>query len=124
MSDLPIISKELFVETIQAIQQQMAHDKRSSELMSEAFKIDEFALYDNSLLIKQIINLLSIWFDKSDLEHYIFDLNFGKPSSESECETVESFYHRLILPICEHNYITSADWKSQTCTKCHNRINL
>jgi hypothetical protein len=26
--------------------------------------------------------------------------------------------------ICEHCYITSADWKSQTCTKCHHRINL
>jgi len=95
MSDLPIISKELFVETIEAIQKQMAHDRKSSELMSEAFKIDEFALYDNSLLIKQIINLLSIWFDKSDLEHYIFDLNFGKPSSDSECETAEMFYDKL-----------------------------
>jgi len=95
MSDLPIISKELFVETIEVIQQQMAHDKKSSELMAEAFKIDEFALYDNSLLIKQIINLLSIWFDKSDLEHYIFDLNFGKPSSESECETTEMFYDKM-----------------------------
>jgi ribosomal protein L40E len=26
--------------------------------------------------------------------------------------------------ICEHCYITSADWKSQTCTKCHHRINF
>jgi hypothetical protein len=25
---------------------------------------------------------------------------------------------------CEHCYITSADWKSQTCTKCHHRINF
>jgi len=98
MTNLPIISKELFVETIQAIQKQMAADKKTSELMAEAFKIDEFALYDNSLLIKQIINLLSIWFDKSEIEHYVFDLNFGKPSSDSECETTESFYNRL----CQH----------------------
>jgi hypothetical protein len=25
---------------------------------------------------------------------------------------------------CEHCYITSADWKSQTCSKCNHRINL
>ena len=91
-----MISKELFVSSIESIQKQMAYDQRSSELMSEAFKIEEFAIYDNSLLIKQIIDLLAVDFDKSDLESYIFDLNFGKPSSDSECEEIADFYERLV----------------------------
>lgn len=33
-------------------------------------------------------------------------------------------YDPTFNKICEHCYITSADWKSQTCTKCHHRINL
>lgn len=91
-----MIEKELFCETLQVLQQQMAHDKKSSELMAEAFNTEVHSLYDNSLLIKQIINLLSIWFDRELLNHYVFDLNFGKPSSDSECETFEQLYERLI----------------------------
>ena len=33
-------------------------------------------------------------------------------------------YDPTFNKICEHCYITSADWKSQTCTKCNHRINL
>lgn len=95
MNNFSIISKELFCDTLFAIQKQMHEDKKSSHLMAEAFKVEEFVLYDNSLLIKQIINLLSIWFDKEELEHYIFVMNFGKPNLEAECESFESFYDRL-----------------------------
>lgn len=88
-----IIPKENFVFALEAIQQQLANDKKSSELMAEAFGTDEFVLYDNSLLIKQIISLLTLWFDREELEHYIFDLNFGRIGEE--VETIEEFYHRL-----------------------------
>ena len=88
-----IIPKENFVFALTAIQEQLAKDKRSAELIAEALEIDEFVLYDNSLLIKQIINLLSIWFDKEDLEHYIFDLNFGRIGEE--VTTIEEFYEQL-----------------------------
>ena len=90
-----MIEKELFCETLQVLQQQMAYDKKTADILAEAF-LCEVTLYDNSLLIKQIISLLSIWFDRELLEHYIFDLNFGKPSSDSECETAEKLYDRLI----------------------------
>jgi hypothetical protein len=36
----------------------------------------------------------------------------------------EVYYNATFKTICEHHYITSADWKSQTCTKCQHRINL
>lgn len=90
-----MIDKQVFYEVLECLRQQMAHDKKSSELMAEAFQVDQFILYDNSLLIKQIINLLGIWFDKSELEHYIFDLNFGKPSNDAECEEIGQFYERI-----------------------------
>lgn len=89
-----MIEKELFCETLQVLQQQMAYDKKTSEILAEAF-LCEVTLYDNSLLIKQIINLLGMWFDVEEINHYVFDLNFGKPSSDSECETYEQFYKRL-----------------------------
>lgn len=91
-----MIEKSVFCEVLECLRQQMAHDKKSSELMAEAFQVEEFILYDNSLIIKQIINLLAIWFDKDSLENYIFDLNFGKPSSDSECLEIGDFYDNLI----------------------------
>ena len=36
----------------------------------------------------------------------------------------EQYYNETFKKICEHHYITSADWKSQTCSKCSHRINL
>jgi len=90
-----MINKEDFCLAITSIKEQVSKDKTNSTLLQEVFSINEEFIYDNSLLIKQIINLLSIWFDKEDLEHYCFDLNFGKQSIDGDFETVEQFYDRL-----------------------------
>lgn len=92
-----MINKEDFCLAITSIEEQVYKDKTNSTLLQEVFSINEEFIYDNSLLIKQIINLLSIWFDKEDLEHYCFDLNFGKPSIDGDFETVEQFYDRLTI---------------------------
>lgn len=92
---MQIIEKELFCSSIEVIRSQLAKDKINCDLIREAFSLNEEFLYDNHDLIKQIINLLSIWFDKEDLEHYCFDMNFGKPSSDSNWETAEMLYDRL-----------------------------
>lgn len=54
-----------------------------------------------------------------------------KQAKEMEKEQLKEMYLKGIEnydptfnKICEHCYITSADWKSQTCTKCNHRINL
>ena len=54
-----------------------------------------------------------------------------KQAKEMEKQQIKDAYLRGIenydptfKTICEHRYITSADWKSQTCTKCQHRINL
>jgi len=92
---MQIIEKEVFCLAIDAMREQIAKDKLNSSLIQEVFPINEEFMYDNSLLIKQIINLLSIWFDKEDLEHYCFEMNFGKPHLESDWETSEMLYDRL-----------------------------
>lgn len=90
-----MIEKEKFVLALEAIQQQLHKDKLNSALIQEVFSINEEFLYDTHLVTTQIIDLLSIWFDKDELNHYIFDLNFGKPTPDSECETIGEFYDRL-----------------------------
>jgi hypothetical protein len=51
------ISKELFIETINAIQSQYEKDLKNSEKLSEVF--DSFVdPYDNNLLVNQLLKLL------------------------------------------------------------------
>jgi len=90
-----MISKTDFCKAIESMRVQTAHDLKSGDLVKEAFGTDVSLLYDNSELFKTIINLLAIWFDKSELEHYIFVLNYGKPSMDSDWLTPEEFYDNL-----------------------------
>lgn len=91
-----MIDKLIFCNSIEAIRVQLADDKKNSEIVAEIFQSKEFNLYNNDRLVIAIIDLLSIYFDRNEITHYIFDLNFGKPSSDSECETAEKLYDRLI----------------------------
>ncbi len=91
-----MISEELFIKTLTSLMLQLAEDKKNGELISEAFGGGEYyPMYDNSKLISVIIELLSIWFDKEELEHYCFVLNFGKIGHESDYESFSQLYHRL-----------------------------
>jgi len=90
-----MISKKLFVSILEDMRQQLLADEKNSSLVAEAFGASDFYLYDNSLLFKAIISLLAISFDKEELEHYIFQLNFGKSSSEEDFESLEQLYDRL-----------------------------
>lgn len=89
------ISKDLFIKSIEAIRLQLAEDKVNSSIIAEVFDAKDFCLYDNEKLVNAIIDLLSVDFDKEDLTHYCFELNFGKPSLDSEWETAEMLYDRL-----------------------------
>ena len=95
MSDLPIISKELFVKSIEAIRLQLGEDKVNANIVAEMFGAKDFCLYDNEKLINAIIDLLSIELDQEEIRHYCFVLNFGKVSDEEEFESCEDFYDRL-----------------------------
>ena len=87
-----MIDKTIFVNAIQSIEQQISKDSINSELIKEAFEVHMDYLHDTSLLQKQIIELLSIWFNREELEYFCYFCNFGRLNEES----IEDFYERLI----------------------------
>lgn len=89
-----MIPQELFVETINAMMVQVKTDIKNADLIQEAFNSEMAILYDNSILLNALINLLSVYFDKSELQHYCFQIDFGKLGNEYE--SPEMFYDRLI----------------------------
>ena len=46
----------------------------------------------------KIIRGLLVFFPngREEIEHYCFDNNFGKPTSESEYDTIENLYNKLL----------------------------
>ena len=94
-----MITKEIFVGAIDSIREQMTTDKLNSVVLSDMFPGSELATYNNSLLIRGILDLLRLWFPRDadgfcELEHYCFDLDFGRGASE--IETTYGFYLRLL----------------------------
>lgn len=54
----------------------------------------------NDEIVSKIIIGLQKYFPKDkngfcEIEHYCFDNNFGKPTTESEYDTIENLYNRL-----------------------------
>jgi len=88
------ISKELFCSSIEALRKQNHEDIKNGELIREAFGAEIGLLYNNEILICAMIDLLSTEFDREELTHYCFCLNFGRIGEE--VETTEQFYERLV----------------------------
>lgn len=90
-----MISKKLFVDSIEAIQHQMYQNR----LIEEAFNVKESAISDNSGLIKAIIQLLQSYFPPENnfcsIEFYI-QTNFGK-YEQVEYMSPEELYDTLIV---------------------------
>ena len=87
MSSLPIISEEQFSKAIESLRIQLAEDKKNSEIVAEIFQSTEFNLYNNERVINTVIDLLAIWFDREELTHYCFQLNFGKLANDEDFES-------------------------------------
>jgi len=107
-----MIPREIFVPAIDAIREQMTTDKLNSAVLSDMFPGSELATYNNSLLIKGILDLLRLWFPRDadgfcELEHYCFDREFGK--GNDEIESVGAFYDRLISQIEAHELYAKQD---------------
>ena len=90
-----MITQEQFVNAIETMRLQRYEDKKNGELLQEAFSLNEFPIFENSKLYNQIIDLLSIWFDKEELLEYCFIRDFGKMGLESEYEAPSQLYLRL-----------------------------
>lgn len=91
-----IITKEIFCSVIKALREQHHKDRTFASLMDEAFGAEIGLLYNNQILIDWMIDLLATEFDREELVHYCYFLNFGKLSSEEDFETEERLYERLL----------------------------
>lgn len=80
----PYISRELFIETIEAIKKQRDHDRKCADALKTIYP-DAFngnLLYDNSALLDQLVKLLQVAFDDTGtwIEYFIYELDFGAES--------------------------------------------
>jgi hypothetical protein len=74
-----VITKELFIETIGTLQQQTAHDIKCSNAFEVILPDAVLAIYDNQLIINQLVKILKIATDDNSdwIEYFIYDLDFG-----------------------------------------------
>jgi len=85
----PSISKELFIETIDVIERQMAYDSKCTEAFSQILPNDSvFFGYDNHLLHNQLLKMLkAATNDQCEIQYFIDELDFGRlwtPTSISD----------------------------------------
>lgn len=93
------LSKDDFISAIESLQLQASKDIDHSNAINKVFSTD--AYYDNSVVVLAVIKLLQVFFPKDEngfceIEHYCFDLNFGKVSDQ-ELITPEDLWNRLYL---------------------------
>jgi hypothetical protein len=76
-----IFSKELFIETINAVEIQHRHDQKCSKAFSVILPNDHTSYYDNHHLQNQLVKLLQIAMNDdhahSWIEYFIWELDFG-----------------------------------------------
>ena len=94
-----MIEKDLFVEVIEAIRQQMIKDRNHGMSIAEAYNLKVHCVYNNSILIKILVKMLNVYFPPDedgycDIEFYCFHSEFG--SLNEEIITPEDLYDKLI----------------------------
>ena len=93
------ITKEIFFATIHAIERQNVIDFVFQTTLSEAFDNKSIAMYDNSILVRQLLDLLRLEFPRDkdgicDIEEFVCYTNFGR-AGEEEVVSVEYLWERL-----------------------------
>lgn len=86
MKNRNIISKELFIETINSIEKQLKFDWENSDKLNAVYNSMFIEPYDNGLLLNQLLKILNYNFDidndkcenGTDIEYFIYELDFGK----------------------------------------------
>lgn len=92
------ITEDVFVSAIEAIRLQTRKDIEHASALEDVFKVQGMSCYDNALLFKTIISVLQVHFPRVEgfcaIEHYCFELNFGK-LGEEEVISIEDLWHQL-----------------------------
>ena len=77
------MNRELFIETIEKIEQQHLHDVKCSKLLGQVYSngFEANLMYENHLVMKQLVKLLQVEFndehEHSLIEYFIWELDFG-----------------------------------------------
>lgn len=86
-------SRELFIETIDALQKQTEHDRQCSAAFSVILPNDYISNYDNNILYKQLLKIIQIAmndeYKDSWIKYYMWELDFGKDYRVG-CATMEN----------------------------------
>ena len=76
------MKKELFIESIGAIEKQYRHDQKCNEAFEVILPNDFITYYDNHWLTNQLTKVLQIAMDDENkdswIEYYMWELDFGK----------------------------------------------
>lgn len=93
-----LLTLEVFTSVIESIRLQLEKDRLNAVSIAAIYNTDDINSYDNSLLIKSLVSLLQLHFPKKDnhcdIEHYMFDMNFGKVG-EQKLITPEDLWDQL-----------------------------
>lgn len=93
-----MIDKITFCRIIENLRQQAYLDRKHGENIAEMFGVKTACSYNDNLLVRSILDLLQIYFPKTDgfcrIEFYCDCLEFGKGSEEAI--TAEELYETLI----------------------------
>lgn len=84
-----MITKPLFISTIEAMQEQYLFDKKNADLLGVMFGAEISGAYNTSYLSNAMLSLLRVYFPKDEeghceIEHWCYCLNFGKLGEEYE----------------------------------------
>ena len=119
-----MISKEIFIEVIENMRQQMYLDKKHGESIAEIFGVKSQCSYNDNLLVRSILELLQIYFPKLDgfcrIEFFIDCLEFGRTTENSDEVTAGELYDTLIK---DNGFECCGDWDEYGKCKCTNNGN-
>jgi hypothetical protein len=83
-----MLSRELFIETIEAIKKQYEHDISCSQIISKVYSngFEANLMYDNHYIMNQLVKLLQVAFNDeteySMIEYFLWELDFGKKNNK------------------------------------------
>jgi hypothetical protein len=84
-----IMNRELFIETIEKIEQQHLHDVKCSKLLGQVYSngFEANLMYENHLLMNQVIKILQVQMNDENghhswIEYFLWELDFGKKNKE------------------------------------------
>lgn len=80
------MTKELFIETIEALKNQDEHDRKCAKAFKTILHNDYVSSYDNHWLTNQLVKILQVAMnDKSEhsaIEYFLYELDFGRKYTE------------------------------------------